>query len=148
MTEADRFHRYYFPREPYSPEAIAINHLTREAITRYRTGCQYPACFNEDADFDVFCSDVTHYIAHNADFERKFIPILRSKKAFCTMKSNVDILKLEFLKSRNYYKYPSLKEAARHYQVPYDDGKFHDSLYDTEITVSVFKRMLLLANGA
>jgi DNA polymerase III epsilon subunit-like protein len=147
ITEVSRFYRFYYPREPYMPGAIAVNHLTEDAISGNRGECGYPTYFDEDCDFPAFCTDATHYIAHNADFERKFISLLRYKKAFCTMKSNVDVLRLACSKARSYYKLPNLRETAHHYEIPYEQSRFHDSLYDTEITVSIFKRMLSLANG-
>lgn len=146
MQEIDRFYRFYYPIEEYSAEALAIHHLSGQIITEKRGNVHYAGHFREDSDFDAFCMDTRHFVAHNSEFEKKFVPQMKNKNHFCTMKSNAGIIQLYFIPSRNSYKFPTLRETAQYYQIPFEYEKFHDSLYDTETTGKIFQTMLTLCS--
>ena len=133
MTKLDSFHRFYFPIEDYNPQAIEKNHLNKQTIADNRGECDYPEHFRDDKDFEAFCKDVSHFVAHNINFDAQFTPFVKSRKTFCTMKPN-----------KGFFggKWPSLAEAAEHYGVDYDVDSLHESLYDVEITTNVFQAML------
>ena len=70
------------------------------------------------------------------------------KKMICTMLENIDEVKAEFPYSHCFdyptiqYKYPSLIETAVYYNIEFDKNKFHGSLYDCQITLEIFKKMI------
>jgi DNA polymerase-3 subunit epsilon len=146
MTEIDRFNRYYYPVEQFEPQAIAVNGLTRDVITEKRGDAAYPKHFSMDPDFETFCSDTERFVAHNISFDMQFIPFMREKKKFCTMMTNMNIVAVEFLESKNEWKWPRLSETAIHYGIPLNESGLHNSMYDTEITAKVLSKMLEAIN--
>ena len=56
------------------------------------------------------------------------------------MKSKTNIMKLRKVYGK--HKWPKLEEATRFYNVKADNSRFHDSMYDVEMTIKVFERML------
>lgn len=142
MTEIDRFNRYYYPVEQFDSQAIAVNGLTKEVITEKRGDGTYPEKFCMDSDFETFCSDTEGFIAHNISFDMQFIPFLVEKKKFCTMMTNTDIVCVYFMAQKNEWKWPKLSETAIHYGIPFNESDLHNSMYDTEITVKIFLRMI------
>ncbi len=133
LTERERFLRFYFPQEPPNPHAERVHGLTLEEIARRRAGAAYSRYFVDDQEFPAFCEGVPLFVAHNIDFDASFIPFLRFRDRFCTMKSN----------TRS--KWPKLHEAARRYGLAPDPGRLHDSLYDAELAAGIFQRMLAQA---
>jgi len=142
MTEIGRFDRYYYPMEQFNPQAIAVNGLTREVITEKRGEAAYPEYFCIDSDFETFCSDTKRFIAHNISFDMQFVQIIGNKKKLCTMKTNMDIVAVEFMKWKNEWKWPKLSETAVHYGISFNESDLHNSMADTEITAKIFIKML------
>lgn len=135
LTAADRFLRYYFSKEPENPEAIRINGLTREIISEKRSNNNWPQYFADDEDFRDFCADTDLFVAHNISFDSKFVPFIKNKKMFCTMKSNTQYF---------FGKYPKLVELAAFLNLNYYRSSFHDSAYDVEITGQILQKMIHL----
>jgi DNA polymerase III epsilon subunit-like protein len=142
MTELERFNRYYYPVEKLEKSAIEKHRLTKEEITKRRDNANYPEYFIQDIGFFNFCQGISRFVAHNIDFDLKFIPFLNDKKKFCTMKINTDIVAIKLLDWKNEYKYPTLAETAMFYNVQFDENSLHDSMVDIEIIVKVFEKML------
>ena len=81
----------------------------------------------------------TKLYAHNAEFDISIIKReclkhnlkLPNNKIICTMKSSTKYCKIK----NNYgYKWPSLNELATKLGIKTDETKFHDALYDCDIT--------------
>lgn len=142
FSELDRFNRYYFPREPYNEKAISINGLNEEEIIKLRGSNTYPRYFNEDEEFKNFCRNVNHFVGHNIGFDANFVPFVKNKRKFDTMKINTDIVCSEWMESRNSWKWPTLKETAYYYGISYNESSLHGSMYDSEITFKIFIEMV------
>lgn len=143
----ERYERFYFSKEPYNSQAIKVNGLTKEYVIKKREGVDYPKYFADDqVDFFQFCGDTQHFVAHNIEFDRKFLN-KKLPKQFCTMKSNTDIIKLAPQHVGTKYKWPKLEEAVKFYKISSDNNKFHNSMYDVEMTIEVFKAMLKHKKG-
>lgn len=142
MTELGRFNRYYYPRESFNPQAIAVNGLTKEVLAEKRLGVDYPEHFHLDNAFEIFSSDAKRFIAHNISFDTQFIPFIANKKKLCTMKTNMDIVAAGYLQWKREWKWPKLSETAVHYGIPFNESELHNSMTDTEITAQIFFKML------
>ena len=142
--EIGKFNRFYFRNEgeEINADAIAINGLSDEEILKRRTDsdAKYSKYFEKDKDFMEFCKDTRHFVAHNIDFDSKFLPFKLEHK-FCTQKSNIDIVKKES-GTKGKYKYPSLMETAEFYNIELDRSQWHGSEYDTYICKEIFMAML------
>ena len=142
--EIEKFDRFYFRNEgeEINVDAIAINGLSDEEILKRRTDsdAKYSKYFEKDKDFMEFCKDTRHFVAHNIDFDSKFLPFKLEHK-FCTQKSNIDIVKKES-GTEGKYKYPSLMETAEFYDIKLDKSQWHGSEYDTYICKEIFMAML------
>jgi SNF2 family DNA or RNA helicase/DNA polymerase III epsilon subunit-like protein len=135
----DKYIRYYYPVEPYSPRAIEVNKLTKLKVDELRKKAGYSKHFKDDfSDLYKFIGDTNHFVAHKISFDREFMG-MELRNQFCTMLSNTDIIKLP--KKNGGYKWPRLFEAALYYNVPVNISELHDSTYDVEIMVEVFKKM-------
>ena len=114
--------------------------MTDEKINFKRQGADYPKHFEKDDGFKKFCSDTEYFVAHNINFDSKFLPF-ELKYKFCTQKSNINIAKKESgIEGR--YKYPSLMETAEFYSIKLDRSQWHGSEYDTYICKEIFMAML------
>jgi len=140
--EIKKFNRFYFRNkdEEINETAIRINKLTDEKINFKRQGEDYPKYFLKDDRFRKFCSETEYFVAHNIDFDSKFLPFKLEHK-FCTQKSNIDIIKKES-GTKGKYKYPSLMETAEFYDIKLDKSQWHGSEYDTYICKEIFMTML------
>ncbi len=137
------YNRFYYINEEEQENngALSVNGLYSNIITKMRDNCNYPKHFLEDIDaFKEFSKDVTIFAGHNVEFDISFLPF-KVEKNFCTMRSNMEILKLKTLGKKS-YKWPTLEECATFYQVPFNKNSFHNSLYDVEITVDIIEKML------
>lgn len=143
FEKIDEFHRYYYrkPGEMANEGALKVNGLYDEVIKKNREGFNYPKYYFED-EFAVkeFFKNAYCGIAHNINFDINFLPF-KLKKEFCTMKSNIEIVKAGKNPKYNTWKWPTLWECAKFYNVPFEEGKLHNSLYDVLITFRVFYRM-------
>jgi DNA polymerase-3 subunit epsilon len=142
IQEIDSFQRFYYPIEPYNSKAIKVNGLTEERIKLLRTE-RYPKYFRDDNSFIHWCRDIENYVGHNIQFDLKFVSSLSSKKIFDTMLSNVDIIKCEWNEKTNSWKWPTLGEAAKYYNIPFKNEDAHDAMFDVSITAEIFKKMLI-----
>lgn len=142
--EVERFDRFYFRNEgeEINADAITINGLSDEEILKRRTdsNAKYSKYFEKDKEFLDFCKDTKHFVAHNIDFDSKFLSF-ELKNKFCTQKSNINIVKKES-GTEGKYKYPSLMETAEFYNIELDRSQWHGSEYDTEICKEIFVAML------
>jgi len=144
IDEVSRYERYYFPKEPFNSRAVAINGLSKEVLLQKRMNVQYPEYFADDPELKAFMKGITHVIGHNISFDAGFIPMLKTRKKLCTMKSNTNVVAIP--KDNGYgYKWPTLGETALHYGVPYDPDNAHAAMYDVMVTAGIFKNMLLRA---
>lgn len=141
VSEISRFNRYYFrnPGEEINESAIFVNGLTDLEIEKRRIGENYAKYFEKDIDFLKFCKGCNHFVAHNIEFDRKFIPF-ELKHQFCTKVENVEILKIPGKYGK--YKWPRLNETAFYYGIVLDENEWHGSEYDTEICKDIFVAML------
>lgn len=149
LTESDRFVRYYFSKEKEDAQAIMVNGLTKEKIEKLRgEDCSYPKYFFEDFEaFKLFCSDTTHYVIFNADFDMRFISIAEKQankpwKIFDAMKTNTNIVRTEWLEYKKGWKWPTLKETIEFYGIPASTSELHAADYDAEMTAKIFETMI------
>ncbi len=131
------FHRYYYPKEPFNPQAFRVHGLDEQRLTALRQGEHYSHYFSADRDFIEFAADITHWVAHNIQFDTAFLPC-KPQKEFCTMKNNTNTVKI--LRNGS-YKFPTLAETARFYGIPFDSDSAHGAAYDTEILFAIFLAM-------
>ena len=146
-TIIERYERFYFrkPGEAIGEEAIAVNGLTDDIIASQRNGADYPENFCNDIEpFRLFCGDTRHFVGHNIFYDKQYINFWLPNM-FCTMKSNIAILRLK--RSNGKIKYPSLAETAKFYGVEANADKLHGSMYDSYIAYQVFVKMLETEKG-
>jgi DNA polymerase III epsilon subunit-like protein len=131
LEEIEAKNRYYYCRERENPRAIAVNGLTRPVLAKYREGAGYPEYFDRDGEIVEFFRDTGMAVAHNVDFDRKFLrvfPELIRLPYYCTMKGSGRYIKLH--------------ELARTCGINVDTARLHESRYDTELAGGIFKRMI------
>lgn len=143
----DTYNRYYYSKETPHPKAIQVNGLTLEKLTELRRGTTYPDFFLDDQDdFVSFCSGVDLFIGHNAiQFDCILVPCIdwTKVKVFDTKETNTGVVPTEFRYDKNDYRWPKLAETIPFYNIPSDKEQLHGSLYDSKMTLEVFKQMLL-----
>ncbi|MFW5768700.1 MAG: hypothetical protein ACOCYA_01470 [Spirochaetota bacterium] len=131
LEEVEERNRYYYCRERENPRAIAVNGLTREVLERLRGGAEYPEYFDRDGEIVEFFRNTGVAVAHNVDFDRKFLrvfPALKGMPFYCTMKG--------------FGRYIKLHELARACGIHVDTARLHEGRYDTELAGGIFKRMI------
>ena len=134
------FNRFYFPREGYNEEAIAINKLSESRIEELRSDASYPRYFDEDEEWEQLCCWGNLFVAHNIAFDRRFMRH-EPGQTFCTMLANAPILQL----GRHYWsgewKWPKLQKTAEYYQIPIQKSLLHYGFYDAWLCFIVFREM-------
>lgn len=145
----ESYNRYYYCKEQESPQAILVNNLTRDNITKLREKTfhkcgTYPEYFDEDEGFKNFCKGITSYIGHNLKFDLGFVTWIENPNVFDTMFSNTNIVKSSWNAYRKEWKWPKLSETASFYGIRLLDESLHDSNYDIELTASIFEKMMTL----
>lgn len=139
LTKNGVFNRYYYPEEGTNP-AVQINGLSFEEISKHRDKATYPGYFKDDAEsFRNFLEAAGLFIAHNLRFDASFLPFKLSP-GLCTMRFHDDLTRI----TGNRRFGPSLERLAWHYGVKLDLSRRHTSLYDVELLVCIFERMLKL----
>lgn len=138
----DSFERFYFSKEPENEIAINCNGLTKEKIEEHRVGFSYPNYQVDDTAFEMFCEDVSLFVAHNISFDRRFFKFMENKPQFCTMRSNTQEVKAPFPSGKSGYKTPTLAEAAKYYDIAFNETEAHSSVYDTNICYQIFIKMI------
>jgi DNA polymerase III epsilon subunit-like protein len=142
VTLDEWFNRFYFrkPDERENSAAVECNGLTEVVIRKKRGAAAYPLYFHEDTQsFKRFFRGVHHFVGHNIAFDCRFIPFTL-KHTFCTMSGNQKIVCA--LNKKGGIKRPNLDETAEFYKIRIDENKRHESQYDVELTLAVFKKML------
>lgn len=142
ISTIDKYQRYYFPTEAYNHYATKVNGLTYKKVDNLRKQLRvnYPKHFHNDFhDFYKFIGNCKHFVAHNIEFDKRFINKSLDYE-FCTMKTNTSIVGAISPKTGK-IKWPKLIEAAKYYNIKVNENEFHDSLYDVKITLEVFKKM-------
>ena len=136
------FHRYYHAAEPFNLRAFQVHGLSPDRIETLRCDsmAEYARFFKNDEDLLQFVFGCSRWVAHNIEFDAGFLPF-PAVRQFCTMKENVPILKLP---RRNHqgYKYPTLKETAYFYGLPYDESLAHSGIYDASLARDIFLAMI------
>lgn len=143
MKEIDNYNRFYFinENEEESEKALQINGLTKDVLTVKRNGCKYPKYYKEDKkSFENFCKNVDLIIAHNYDFDSKFIEF--KIKSYCTMKDKSSL----YLEKNNTTKWIKLKDLAEFFNVELNENNLHGSEYDVLTLSRVLFRMLKLGD--
>ena len=142
LKEFETYDRYYYIKdgEEENPDAICVNGLTKDEITKRRNGASYPKFFCEDiGSFKNFCRETRHFIGHNIKFDLKYIEkYMDTPNTFDTMATNRYILKIP---SSYGYKNPKLSETAEFYKIDTDCYSFHSSLDDVKVTAKIFRKM-------
>lgn len=142
LKDFKTYDRYYYVKdgEEENKDAIFVNGLTREEITRRRNGADYSKFFYDDIEsFKEFCKETRHFIAHNIKFDLKYIEkYIDVPNTFDTMAVNRYIMKLP---SSYGYKNPRLSEAAEFYNIDVSPYSFHSSLDDVKVTAKIFRKM-------
>jgi DNA polymerase-3 subunit epsilon len=96
-NKIEQYERFYFrkPDEKIGEEAIAVNGLTDEVISKRRNGVDYPEHFHNDImPFRKFCTDTMHFVGHNIYYDKQYINFWLPNM-FCTMISNTKIIGLK-----------------------------------------------------
>jgi len=130
LKRLEIFDRYYFSSEPENISALRVNGLFKDVIETHRQGKEWPEFFRDDPAFEEFCGDAGLFVAHNIDFDSRFLPFLQNRNQFCTMKSNTK------------GKYPKLVELAGLLGIKVNAEELHGSLYDAELTARIFQKMV------
>lgn len=92
--------------------------------------------------------DDTIIVGHNIEFDISALMNTRHSKTItiakqiCTMKRSVEFCKIPSKYKYSAYKWPKLIELANSLDIEVDDSKFHDSVYDVEITKQCFLSLL------
>ena len=87
LVEIDRFDRFYFPKERLNSKAVAVNHLSRQEISKRRGAAEYPEHFCDDGAAVAFFADSELVVSHNIEFDAFLVKFVEGKKKFCTMKT-------------------------------------------------------------
>ena len=142
LKDFETYDRYYYIKdgEEENKDAICVNGLTHNEITKRRKDASYPKFFYDDIDnFKNFCNETKHFIGHNVKFDLKYIDkYIETPFTFDTMATNKYIMKLP---STYGYKNPKLSETANFYNIDVSCYSFHSSLDDVKVTAKIFRKM-------
>lgn len=136
-------HRYYLLKEgeTYNFGAYAAHGLLIEDIIKLRGDCSYPKTFNEDMDYTLnFLADSDLLVAHNIDFDCKFLPDMPLKAKFCTMKDMKAEIQAKDINGK--IKNPTLAEACSYFGLDFDTDQAHGAKYDTDMLTSLFEAIV------
>lgn len=143
LIEKARYERYYYPKESFNQRAIMVNGLNKEVIAELRGTASYPEYFLDDYKaFKEFCEGARLVAGHNVSFDVGFVPFLKNRRKFDTMKSNTDVVCAAWMPDKDEWKWPSLEETARFYGVPFSTDEAHGALYDAMVIGEILKMML------
>lgn len=137
-------HRYYLLNEgeAYNFGAYTAHGLLIDDIIRLRgEDCPYPETFKDDLAYTMdFLENSDLLVAHNIDFDYKFLPDMPLKARFCTMKD----MKLEIQAKdiNGKLKNPTLAEACSHFGLKFDTDQAHGAKYDTDMLTSLFESIV------
>lgn len=144
-------HYFPWPEDKWrvQPGAIAVNGLTEEVLATKVLSDRYEA-LQEFFDDMYGC---TYLVAHNGDFDKKFITAEAKRKRYIigpdewkplidTMKTTTELCQLPPHPGRSGYKWPKLAELAECLRISTDDINLHDSSADVELTKRCFLYLL------
>ena len=136
------FHRYYHAEESFNMRAFEVHGLSPDIIedNRMEQMAEYARYFAKDEDLLVFSSGCSHWVAHNIDFDKDFLPF-EPPRRFCTMRENTPVLRLP-RRSHRGFKFPTLRETALYYGLDYDESRAHNGLYDATLARDIFLSMV------
>lgn len=132
IKKIDEYNRYYHSIERENNHALEKNGLYKKNIDQKRNEIKidYPIYFKDDVhSFFEFSKDVNGFIAHNMNFDKKFIPF-DFWSTFCT---------LEHFRKKGNSKGNELSNVAKKIGVSVEEAKLHDSKYDTELLHEIVK---------
>lgn len=144
FLEKKQFHRYYLleENEVFSFGAYSAHGLLMKDIEKIRgENCLYPETFKKDL-FSImeFLDESDILVAHNIDFDYKFLPPMPLKYKFCTMKDLKQTIGA--LNINGKLKNPTLVEACSFYDVDFNVDQAHGAEYDTDKLTEMFLSML------
>lgn len=121
-------------------EATRINHITNEMVD------QAPAAKDVLQEFSRFCGLSTILVAHNADFDRKFLQKeLMEHQLVLPQNPIIDSLKIsrKIMPESPQHKLETLaKRLRRQIKLSLDSTNLHRALYDCEVLMEVFVAIL------
>jgi DNA polymerase III epsilon subunit-like protein len=148
----DKIDRFYYPKEgeQYQEQAIKVNGLNEDTIN-LRRGTQqatYPKLFKEDSYFYKMCKGCNSFVGHNLTYDLKGVPWLKPSEIniFDTMFDNIEVVKKPNQNGYKDYAWPKLLETIKHYGIPIDASKLHESFYDVEQTLAIFMEMIRISS--
>jgi DNA polymerase III subunit epsilon len=88
-----------------------------------------------------FCENSKTPVARNISFELRHIGTLLSfENHLCAMKENKKIVKA--INARGDIKNPKLIETCKHYDIEFDDERYHSAIYDVAKTLEILNKMV------
>lgn len=124
IEKIQTFTRHYHPIEKWNRYAQAVNKLSPSKIDTLRNGATYPINFRDDPSLYEFSNDATFAVAHNANFDSRFISL--NIPWICTMKHCGG----------------KLADAAYSRGIVVNESSLHQALYDTELCLALFENLL------
>lgn len=127
--------------------AIQVNGLTEEYLATKKLSDRHDA-INEFIDDLIDCEVC---VAHNGDFDKKFINATAEREGIYrfrwpmmidTMKTTTQLCRIPCSNGRSGYKWPKLIELAECLHIKTDDINLHDSSADVELTKRCFLYLL------
>lgn len=132
------------PKEKIHEEAYAVHKISEEEASKYPTFEEYIDTIRpifEEADVLVGQNLIFDLKVMERELDRLNIPnFISHLTVFDTMTNAKEIVKALNVKGK--IKNPKLEESAAFFNVPIEDGVFHNALYDTKITLEVFKHLI------
>jgi len=147
VKSVDRFFPWPDDKSRVCWGAIKVNGLTEEYLATKELSDRFSAM----VEFYIDMEDCEVLVAHNGDFDKKFITATaqregmshagRWKPIIDTMKTTTNLCKIPSSRGCG-YKWPKLIELANHLNVKTDDINLHDSSADVELTKRCFIHLL------
>ena len=131
LVKIDNLERFYYGIEPPNHKALSINGLYQDVIEEKRGSANYTSYFRDDGDIPGFFTDSGLVVAHNVDFDKRFLyvfPELKELNYFCTMKAHG--------------RYRKLYELARTEGMQVETDRLHESTYDCEIAAFLLEKLI------
>lgn len=132
------------PQEQIHPEAYEVHKISQEEASKYPTFEEYLDRIKpifEEADVLVGQNLIFDLKVIERELDRLNVPnFISHLTVFDIMPNAKDIVKAVNVKGK--IKNPKLEESAAFFNVPIEDGVFHNALYDTKITLEVFKHLI------
>ena len=128
------------PNMRIPPDATAVNNITNEMVE------SAPNIGDVLKDFAQFCGISTILVAHNAEFDARFLAAALKKTSLMSIKNPIlDSLKVSrniMPESPNHKLVTLAKRLRRQIDVAFDESALHRALYDCEVLREVFVAIL------